>query len=102
MERLYRGQPLVPLGFETLTVSTASVGFASIPTPARIAFVTVATSPIRISFGVTAPTSTTGSFVSAGGSIEVDSKLGLFRAIRDTTAGADATLTIHYFGTEAE
>lgn len=102
MDRAFDAQPLVPLGFETLTVSTSSVGFASIPTRALFALITVDTQPVRVSFGVTTPTATTGSFVPAGGCIELDSKLELFRAIRDTTASASSTLTVHYFGTRAE
>ena len=87
-----------------LTVSTAAVSL-TLPTglrPTR-ALIYVGGAPIRWRSGGNAPTSTTGMFVKADGYIDLmafDARgvISSIQFIRDTTAGADATLDITYFG----
>ena len=96
--------PINQIGRESLSVTTSAAGFASFPASARYAIIYVSTSPIRWRADGTAPTSTTGMFVDAGKYIEfmelTEGYSGVLRNIsfiRDSSAGANATLEIAYF-----
>ena len=96
--------PINQIGRESLSVTTSAAGFASKPASARYAIIYVATSPIRWRADGTAPTSTTGMFVDNNKYIEFmelsEGYSGVLRRIqfiRDSSAGADATLEIAYF-----
>lgn len=87
------------LGHEVLTVSTAAIGFASIPTTANAALVRCETNNIRVSFDSTAPTSAIGiplqSTDTAPFWLMGRAVLTNFKAIR--SGGADGTLQVSYF-----
>ena len=86
---------------ESLTVSTSSVGLAAIPTGAMLAWVTVDTSPVRVWFDGTAPTSTVGHKMEVGDGFWILGSLAKFRAIRDSGASSDATLRVSYWSNRA-
>ena len=81
---------------ESLTVSTSAVGLAAIPSGATLAWVTVDTSPIRYWNNGT-PTSTVGHKMEVGDGFWLLGSLASFRAIRDSSAGADAVLRVSYW-----
>ena len=85
---------------ESLTVSTSAVGLTAIPTGAMLAWVTVDTSPVRVWFTGT-PTSTAGHKLEVGDAFWILGSLASFKAIRDTTAAADATLRVSYWSNRA-
>ena len=93
------------IGAENLTVSTTAVGLTGVTGKLpRHAMIYVGTSPIRFRADGTDPTATTGMYVAAGSYIDwanVDndylSMMNKVKFIRDTTAGADATLAVAYF-----
>lgn len=93
------------VGHQQLTVSTAAVALTMSPAGARPQHfvIYVGTSPIRWRADGTAPTATVGIYVAAGGYIDGMTGdnwtgwLNAVRFIRDTSAGADATLDIAYF-----
>ena len=94
--------PANQVGREAVTVSTTAIGL-TVPASAKHAIIQVSTSPIRWCASE-APTSTTGIYISAGGTIEFmevsDTYSGILRNIqfiRDTSAGADATIEVAYF-----
>lgn len=99
------GYALNDIGHENLTVGVAAVALTGVtdnkPTHALI---TVQTAPIRWRADGTAPTATTGQPVKVGERIDWTDVNGNYRSfiervqfIRDTTAGADATLAVQYF-----
>ena len=96
--------PINQIGRESLSVSTAAVSFASFPASARYAIIYVSGAPIRWRADGPAPTSTTGMYVDGNKYLEFmelqEGYSGVLRRvqfIRDTSAGADATLEIAYF-----
>lgn len=91
---------LSPMGHEQLTVSTAAVGFASIPASGvKLAVVSIQSQPIRHRDDRTNPTSTVGTFRGSGTEVIVcGASVGSIRFIRDTSATGDATLDIDYYG----
>ena len=92
-------------GYQTLTVSTTSVGLTK-PTDIlpRHALIFVGAAAIRWRADGTDPTSTVGMFVAAGSYIDWTDPMGDYQGlidrvefIRDSTAAGDATLAIAYF-----
>ncbi len=91
------------IGFEQITVSSASIPFT---TPrqggvlANGALVTVETAPIRFRTDGGTPTASVGHLVQAGGSFEVigPGDVFQFRAIRAT--GTDGAISVTYYGTQ--
>mgnify|MGYP001597378137 FL=1 len=89
---------LIGLGTEQLTVSTTSVGFASIPARAQRAYIRVDDANIFMENDGTAATSTAGMQVNSGSFIDLTDgvyDLIQFRFIRE--AGTDAALHINYY-----
>lgn len=91
--------PKIPviLGRETRTVSTASVGLASIPAGATHALITVEDADVRYweDGSTTAPTGTTG-LLFISGSTDEFFNLAALRFIRKSTATQDAVLQVSY------
>ena len=93
------------IGAENLSVSTAAVALTGVTGMLpRHVLIYVGTSPIRFRADGTDPAATTGMYVAAGSYIDwtnVDndylSMMNKVKFIRDTTAGADATLAVAYF-----
>lgn len=88
---------MVPLGKETLTVSNTAVSLTP-PTTGTLQFASiwVETNPIRFWDDGSVPTASTGTPVAANSGINVcGAAISTFKAIR---TGADATLTIRYYG----
>ncbi len=93
------------VGSENLTVGAAAVALTDVAMyNPRHALIYVGVSPVRWRGDGTDPTSTTGMYVAAGSYIdwtEADtdfrSIISKVKFIRDTTAGADATLAVLYF-----
>lgn len=93
-----------PLGFQTLTVSSAAVGLtrpteaavsgATKPVNANYAYITVETNAVRWRDDGTDPTAGVGSPVAAGATLIYDGDLSTIKFIRQS---ADATLTIAYY-----
>lgn len=92
------------LGFQALTVSTASVALTA-SAGARAAYITVEANPIRFRLDGSAPTSSAGHLmVPTAGTpplpfvleLESEAAVANFRAIRQ--GGADATLHVTYYG----
>lgn len=90
---------------EAVTVSTVAIGgTAATITPtsgvaAKAAIVSVETNPIRYRIdGQAAVTNTTGHYVAAGTTFTIfgGENVTALRMIRDSTAGADATVRITY------
>lgn len=95
------GQPR-PYAFETITVSTAAIGFTTATMQAGdlspgLAVVTVESNPIRFRVDGTVPTSTVGHLSVAGDVLTVcgGSSVGRFSAIRQ--GASNATLTVTYY-----
>lgn len=95
--------PLKAFAQEAITVSTSAVKFTVATfSPgsgggAMEAFVTIATSDIRVLFDGTAPTSTTGHKFQANGTFTVcGPDIPNLQMIRDTGAGSDAVVTVSY------
>lgn len=98
------GRPDSPgvFAFETITVSSASIGFTSATyaptgqTPAFAALVTIETNSVRFRSDGTAPTASVGHIVTANQTIEVcgTDNVKNFRMIR---VGSDASATVSYF-----
>ena len=89
---------------ETVTVSTSSIGLTLAtyqPTTGQKAIealVTVATSSIRVWYDGSAPTSTVGHLFAPGQTFVVcQAGLPLLKMIRDTSAAADAPVSVTYF-----
>lgn len=94
---------ITPTGSQSLTVSTASVGL-TIPNSAGLAksmaaYLTVEGGPIRFWVDGTAPTNATGHLLNDGDQLELTDRdeLSKFRAIRDASAGANATVRATFF-----
>lgn len=93
------------IGAENLSVSTAAVALTGVTGMLpRHVLIYVGTSPIRFRADGTDPDATNGMYVAAGSYIDwtnVDndylSMMNKVKFIRDTTAGADATLAVAYF-----
>lgn len=90
-------RPLVAVAFETVTVSSAAVGFTVANTAGVVAVaVTVESQSLRYRDDGTAPTATVGHQVDAGGSLWVcGGSIGRFQAIRKD--GADSTLRATFY-----
>ena len=96
---------LVPMAFETITVSTISIGFTTATIvnsttglTADYAFFTLETADIRYRVDGTAPTSAVGHAAAAGGTgyyICGRQAVQAFRAIR--SGGSDSTMRATYF-----
>lgn len=88
----------LPVGYSQVTVSTSAVGL-TIPEGATSAVITVETDNIRWRDDGTNPTSTVGMFTMQTQSFELVSSKSLsqFKAIRDTSATADALLNISFY-----
>jgi hypothetical protein len=79
---------------QTLTVSTQSVSFTSFSVPDTdwVVF-DVVTSPVRVRWDGTAPTSSVGHKLLAGQSYQFEVEMfNACKFIRDTSAGVDATI----------
>lgn len=93
---------LIPAGFETITVSNASIGFTSTlayPTGginADMAVVDVATDAIRYRADGTAPTATVGNPVAASATFTVCG-IPAIKAVRFIRQTSDATLSVSYY-----
>ena len=92
--------PLVPFAFETITVSSTAVGFTSATYnpaagKAKRAQMTCETNAIRYRYDGTAPTTTVGHVLAAGGALSVlgDPAIDNFRMI---ASGSDATCSVTY------
>lgn len=91
-----------PFAYESITVSSASIGFTSATyapagqTAASVALVTTETNPIRFRSDGTAPTSSEGHLAAASSQIEVCGAAAVanFRMIR---TGSDATAKVTFF-----
>lgn len=93
--------------FETVTVSTVSIGFTASKILQNVtggtkrrcvkALFTVETNPVRFRFDGTAPTATVGHLMAAGDSFLVtgDANVSNMRLIRQ--GGADGTVMVTYF-----
>lgn len=99
-----KAKPLVPLGSEQLTVAGSAIGLAGIVGALpKHALIQVTGAPIRwLASSRTAPTSTLGVRVDAGGFIEwldlnVDYSMLIEKALFIREGGASATLEILYF-----
>lgn len=95
------GIPVVAFAHETITVSSTSIGgtaatYATATATAAYAVFTVETNPLRYWADGTAPTSTVGHLVNAGGQIGVcgAATIATFRMIR---TGSDATVYASYY-----
>lgn len=93
---------LVPMGFETITVSTAAIGFtsATITTTtasAAYAFFTLETADIRYRVDGVDPTAAVGHAAAASSANFVCGRAAVvaFRAIR--SGGSDSTMRVTYF-----
>lgn len=89
-----------PFAFETITVSSSSIGFTAgtySPTtgPAIMALVTTETNPLRFTADGTTPTGSVGHLAAASSQIEVCGTQAVrnFRMIR---TGSDATVQVTY------
>ena len=84
------------VGYESLTVGNAAVGFASIPTTAVRAFITVEDAAIRFRVDGTSPSTSEGHVVNESDIILIESAsdIEVFQAIRDDAV--DAVLKITY------
>ena len=84
------------VGYESLTVGDAALGFASIPTTAVRAFITVEDAAIRFRVDGDAPTTLEGHVVNESDIILIESVSDIedFQAIRDDAV--DAVLKITY------
>ena len=96
-------QPVTAFAFETITVSTTSIGFTAslaYPTGADaqsvVAIVTTETNSIRFRTDGIAPTASVGHLVVAGSTIEVCG-LPAAKAFRMIRASADATISATYY-----
>jgi len=94
---------VTPFAFETITVSTVSIGFTAAtayPTggdaPAIMAILTTETNSIRFRSDGAAPSSTVGHLVAASSSIEVCGAQAV-RTFRMIRASADATIQATYY-----
>jgi hypothetical protein len=86
--------------YEEITVSTTAVGLNPMKARASLAaIISVVSQPIRVRFDGVDPTATTGVKMTDGDTFDLGPMLNLihFRAIRDTSAGGDATLYVQYF-----
>lgn len=94
--------PLQTMGYESITVSTVSIGFtagAVSPTglpPAIYAYVTTETNSIRFRADGIAPTSSEGHLVSAPGAFEVCGQQAV-NNLRMIRSSADATVKATYY-----
>lgn len=95
---------LTPMDFETITVSTAAIGFTSAKIvntttglTADYAFFTLATADIRYRVDGVDPTSGVGHAAASGSANYVCGRAAVkaFRAIR--SGGSDSTLSVTYF-----
>lgn len=84
------------LGVARLTVSTTPVALPNIPAQATFALIRAKTAAVCFTDdGVTTPTATVGLEILVGETLNCDSNLTLFKAVRrDAT---DATLLISYY-----
>ena len=90
--------------FETITVTTAAIGFTAAtvrslyPYVSAKTFVTIESANIRYRFDGTAPSATVGHLGYAGSSFVLEGLDDIlnFKAFRDTAATGDATLTVTY------
>jgi len=93
---------VMPFAFETITVSTASIGFTAgtaFPSgdiPSVMAIATTETNSLRFRADGLAPSATVGHLVTAGQTIEVcgTQAMRTFRMIR---ASADATVSVSFY-----
>lgn len=88
-----------PVGFESLVVGAAAVPLAAIPrTMVTYAWIEVQGQPIRIRVDGTAPTGAVGHFYVPGQTdVLNESEFRNLQAIRDASAGSDATLVVTYY-----
>lgn len=96
-------QSVTPFAYETVTVSTVSIGFTAAtayPTgsdaPAIMAIATTETNSLRFRSDGIAPTAAVGHLVAASSSIEVCGAQAV-RTFRMIRASADATVQVSYF-----
>lgn len=94
---------LTPFAFETITVSTTSIGFTAATlapsgsNPAEMAIVSVESNPVRYRLDGLAPSSTVGHPAVAGDALTVCGTLSA-KALRFIRSGAvDATLSVTYY-----
>ena len=94
--------PSNQIGWEVLAVSTSAVTLT--PGDAKHAIIRVTGAPVRWRADGTAPTSTVGMYADVGQFLEwmeLQNSYGGFlrkvQFIRDTSAGADASLEVAYF-----
>lgn len=95
--------PRNQLNFEAVAVSTSAVSLTT-PGYAKHVMIRVTGAPVRWRADGTAPTSTVGMYAGIGQYIEFmddeEDQRGLIKNIqfiRDTSAGADASLEVAYF-----
>jgi len=88
-----------PVAHAQRTVSTAAVALPSIPTNANKVLVITETDILRWRDDGTDPTSTVGMILYPGNPLILESKTSInnFKAIRDSSSAADATLNAAYY-----
>lgn len=84
-----------PVGFEQLTVSTAALALASVPSRASNALIAVSTNGVRWRDDGTNPTAAIGVPMAAGQSLEYDGDPSALKFIR--SGAADAVLDVSYY-----
>jgi hypothetical protein len=82
--------------FETLTVSTAVVPFATIPQGATSAFVTVATTGTRMRIDGVDPTASVGHLFNDASTFTLNTRWELLNARFIRSGSSDSTLSISY------
>lgn len=86
---------MATLGYEQLTVSSTAVPFASLPTGATRAYIQCITANVRFRYDGTAPDASTGTTITAAGTITLDGE-DVLQHVKFIRTGSDATLDIAY------
>lgn len=86
---------LVPLGFQTISLTTGTVSSLTVPTGAKIAYITADTQAARWRDDGTAPTSAAGMMLATGNPPLIYG--GRLSAIQFIAASSGAILSVSYY-----
>lgn len=95
---MFNNQSLSPLGYEQVTSLSSAAGLASIPAGTVMALIQAESQNVRWRDDGTNPTTTVGSLLMAGATLEYDA--GTFARLKFIEVAASAKLNVSYYGVE--
>lgn len=95
---MFVNQSLSPLGYEQVTSLSSAAALAAVPAGAAVALIQAESQNVRWRDDGTNPTTTVGSILPAGSTLQYDA--GSFARLKFIEVAASAKLNVSYYGTE--